>query len=69
MREIANFKDVDISSLYMLRDPILAYDLNTVKHKNFTQMHVRGSSLKENIDFNEELFVILLHEDELYIWK
>ena len=31
-------------------------------------MHVRGSSHKENIDFNEELFVLLLHGDELFIW-
>jgi hypothetical protein len=29
---------------------------------------VRGSSKKEHIDFNEELFVIILHENVLYSW-
>lgn len=68
IREV-DLADLNISELYRIRDPLLIYKLDQVKHKNFTQMHVRGSSHKENIDFNEELFVLLLHEDELYIWQ
>ena len=37
--------------------------------KSFSRLHVRGSSKKEHIDFNEELFVIILHEDVLYSWQ
>lgn len=29
-------------------------------------MHVRGSSIKENINLNNILFVFLIHEDSLY---
>ena len=31
-------------------------------------MHCRGSSHKQVIDFDEKLIVLLLHEQDLYIW-
>ena len=69
LREIKFDDKIDILQLYQLSDSILQYNLDAVQSKNFTQMHVRGSSHKENIDFNEELFVLLLHEDTIYIWQ
>ena len=51
-------------------EPLMSYAEDQVENKkSFTRLHVRGSSRKEHIDFNEELFVIILHEDVLYSWQ
>lgn len=61
-------QEVDLNHVYNMRDPILAYHEDKVLKKPFVQMHVRGSSRKENIDFNEKLILLLLHGDTLYSW-
>jgi len=34
-----------------------------------TGFHVRGSSEKEKINLNKLLSIIVLHEDDLYMWQ
>ena len=59
-------KDGDLNKLYKVDPPILIFD--SIKGKQLTQMHVRGSSKKEAINFNNKLVVIFLFEDSLYMW-
>lgn len=54
---------------YNLKEHLMVYDEKQVSNKFFTRMHIRGSSQKEQIDFNEELIVLILHENELYCWN
>lgn len=64
--EISN----DPFSLYYkgVRSPVLQYHESEVDHKTMVNMHCRGSSRKQLIDFDEKLMVLLLHEHDLYIW-
>ena len=48
---------------------IFCYKSETVKNRPITQIHVRGSSSKdERYDMNEKLQVLFLHGDDLYVW-
>jgi hypothetical protein len=50
------------------RKPIFEYSDSDVHKKSLIQMHCRGSSHKQVIDFDEKLIVLLLHDEDLYIW-
>ena len=50
------------------REPIYSYDEKDVNYLPLVNMHCRGSSYKREIDFDEKLIVIVLHEFNLYIW-
>ena len=50
------------------RTPIFKYKHSDVNNKKLVQMHCRGSSQKQAIDFDEKLIVLFLHEEELYQW-
>jgi len=65
-----NSDSTDLSQMYKNLE-ILKYSEEAVNSKNFSQIHLRGSSAKEHNDFNEELVLVLLHENELYIcvWR
>jgi len=60
----------NINSLYYMgrRQPILQYRSEVVNHEQLNNMLVRGSSRKQQIDFDEKLIVVMLHELDLYIW-
>ena len=36
---------------------------DSIKNKKLTQMHVRGSSRKEAVDFSQKLVILFLFED------
>jgi len=55
-------------NLYDVSKPILKYKFSDVEHQPFKQMHVRGSSRKEHINFNQNLILFVLHGDTLYNW-
>ena len=59
---------IDFAGIYDVTKPILEYQADDVQNKALKQIHVRGSSRKENIDFNFKLMVLLLHGDMLYVW-
>ena len=61
-----NGTEEELNELYKLDEPILIFD--TIPMKNLTQVHVRGSSKKETIDFNYKLVILLLFEDDLYMY-
>jgi len=44
------------------------YSEEDVEFKDFTQIHIRGDSRKEPINFHESLMVFVLHEDKIYQW-
>lgn len=48
---------------------ILAYNSEVVKNVPVRQIHVRGSSAKDDMyDRNQKLQVLFLHGDDLYHW-
>ena len=74
MGEIADCDDDEFrdtyNSQFRIGSPIFIYDETMVAKKKITQMHIRGSSRKEqskNID--ESLIAFFLHEESLYCWK
>ena len=45
------------------------YDTKHVGHKQLNGIHIRGSSIKEEIDLNQKLIVFFLHDENLWYWK
>jgi len=56
-----NGTDEELNNLYKIDKPILIFD--SIKNKKLTQMHVRGSSRKEAVDFSQKLVILFLFED------
>ena len=70
--DLTKLEDIknDPNSLFFegTRIPVLEYDRDDVKNKQFSHLHCRGSSYKNTIDFDEKLIALFLHELDLYIW-
>lgn len=60
----------NLNSLYYMgrRKPILQYSSEVINDEQLNNMLVRGSSRKQQIDFDEKLIVVMLHGLDLYIW-
>jgi len=67
IRELKD-RNYDLSKLYKMQ-PILEYHQEEVGNQRFSQLHARGSSRKDLINFNEELYILILHEDVLFKWQ
>ena len=58
----------DIDKAFNFKEETFKYEESVVDFKEFTQIHIRGESRKENIDFKLQLQVFILHEDKIYRW-
>jgi len=58
----------EIDKAFNFKEVTFTYDASIVEFKDFTQIHIRGESRKENIDFKLQLQVFILHEDKIYWW-
>ena len=61
-------EEFETSNQYKFNE-VFAYTSESVKNQPLKQMHVRGSSAKDdNYDMNEKLQVLFLHGNDLYAW-
>jgi len=58
----------DIDKAFNFKEETFTYNEEEVEYAEFTQIHIRGESRKENIDFKLQLQVFILHEEKIYRW-
>lgn len=56
----------EIEKAFNFKKEKFCYSEEDVEFKDFTQIHIRGDSRKEPINFRESLMVFILHEDKIY---
>ena len=66
MQNSKEFEDID--SEYHFDKPLFSYHESEVGAQAFEQMHIRGDSKKESIDFKEALMVFVLHDHKIFKW-
>lgn len=60
---------VDKKSCINMSEHLVAYEPSFVGYRNFKKMHVKSSHKLERLNMEQEMIVLLLHEDYLYSWS
>ena len=52
-----------------MTDHLVVYEPSFVGFRNFTKMHVKSSYELERLNMEQEMMILLLHENYLYSWS
>ena len=58
----------EIDAAYKIKNEVLCYHEDDVENEKFEQIHIRGDSRKEKVDFKQSLQVFILHGFKIYQW-